>query len=134
MACDHYRRWESDLDLMKELGITSYRFSIAWPRIQPTKGGPTNAEGIGFYSRLVDGLLSRGIAPVATLYHWDLPQYLQDGGGWESRDSAGWFADYAKVAFDALGDRVASWVTINEAKIIVQGGYQQGFMARASVT
>jgi beta-glucosidase len=129
VACDHYVRWRTDLDLMKELGVTSYRFSIAWPRIQPTRGATPNAEGLAFYSQLVDGLLSRGIAPVATLYHWDLPQYLEDAGGWESRDSAGWFADYAKVVFDALGDRVSSWVTINEAKIIVQGGYQQGFMA-----
>lgn len=129
VACDHYRRWESDLDLMAELGIRSYRFSIAWPRIQPKRGGRPNAEGVGFYDRLVDGLVSRGITPVATLYHWDLPQYLEDSGGWESRDSAGWFADYATVVFDALGDRVGSWVTINEAKIIVTGGYQAGFMA-----
>ncbi|HSK35052.1 MAG TPA: GH1 family beta-glucosidase [Propionicimonas sp.] len=129
VACDHYRRWESDLDLMAGLGITSYRFSIAWPRIQPKQGGRPNAEGLGFYDRLVDGLVARGITPVATLYHWDLPQYLEDAGGWEARDSAGWFADYATVVFDALGDRVGSWVTINEAKIIVTGGYQDGFMA-----
>ena len=114
---------------MAELGVKSYRFSIGWPRIQPKRGGRPNAEGLGFYDRLVDGLLSRDITPVATLYHWDLPQYLEDGGGWESRASAGWFADYATVVFDALGDRVGSWVTINEAKIIVTGGYQEGFMA-----
>ena len=129
VACDHYVRWKTDLDLMKELGVTSYRFSVAWPRIQPTRGAKPNAEGLAFYNQLVDGLLSRGIAPVATLYHWDLPQYFEDAGGWESRDSAGWFADYAAVVFDALGDRVSSWVTVNEAKIIVQGGYQGGFMA-----
>lgn len=129
VACDHYRRWESDLDLMEDLGIMSYRFSIAWPRIQPKPGGRANAAGLSFYDRLVDGLVARGITPVATLYHWDLPQYLEDAGGWEARDSAGWFADYATVVFDALGDRVGSWVTINEAKIIVTGGYQSGFMA-----
>ncbi len=128
-ACDHYRRWAADLDLMAELGIGSYRFSIAWSRILPRTGGRTNPAGLAFYDRLVDGLLERGIAPVATLYHWDLPQYLQDAGGWESRDSAGWFADYASVLFDALGDRVGSWVTINEAKVIVEQGYQRGWMA-----
>ncbi|MCC6496857.1 MAG: beta-glucosidase [Propionibacteriaceae bacterium] len=128
-ACDHYRRWRTDLDLMGELGIGSYRFSIAWPRIQPGRDRRTNPAGLAFYDRLVDGLLDRGIAPVATLYHWDLPQHLEDAGGWESRDSAGWFADYAGVMFEALGDRVGSWVTINESKVIVEQGYQRGWMA-----
>lgn len=129
VACDHYRRWESDLDLMKQLGIGSYRFSVAWPRVVPRKTGGVNAAGLDFYDRLVDGLVARGITPVATLFHWDLPQYLQDAGGWEKRDSAGRFADYAEAVFARLGDRVGSWVTINETKIVVQLGYQQGTMA-----
>lgn len=129
VACDHYRRWESDLDLMKQLGISSYRFSIAWPRVMPRRSGRVNAAGLAFYDRLVDGLAARDITPVATLFHWDLPSYLQDAGGWENRDSAGWFADYADAVIARLGDRVGSWVTINETKIIVQLGYQQGTMA-----
>src|SRR5689334_17139094 len=88
VADDHYHRWESDLDLMQELGLEAYRFSIAWPRIQPTGSGAVNAKGVEFYSRLVDGLLARGIRPVATLYHWDLPQTLEDANGWVNRDTA----------------------------------------------
>ena len=129
VACDHYHRWESDLDLMHSLGIGSYRFSIAWPRVLPEGRGPVNRRGLDFYDRLVDGLLARGISPVATLYHWDLPQALQDRGGWENRDSAEWFADYATVLFEALGDRVSQWLTINEAKVIAEQGYQYGRMA-----
>jgi beta-glucosidase len=129
VACDHYHRWESDLDLMRSLGIGSYRFSIAWPRILPDGRGQVNREGLDFYDRLVDGLLDRGISPVATLYHWDLPQALQDRGGWENRDSAAWFADYATVLFASLGDRIPRWLTINETKIIAQQGYQYGRMA-----
>jgi len=129
VACDHYRRWESDLDLMHQLGIGSYRFSISWPRVMPRKSGRVNGAGLGFYDRLVDGLVARGITPVATLFHWDLPTYLQDAGGWENRDSADWFADYSEAVFARLGDRVGSWVTINETKIIVQLGYQRGTMA-----
>jgi hypothetical protein len=129
VACDHYHRWESDLDLMHSLGIGSYRFSIAWPRVLPEGRGPLNRRGLDFYDRLVDRLLARGISPVATLYHWDLPQALQDRGGWENRDSAEWFADYATVLFEALGDRVSQWLTINEAKVIAEQGYQYGRMA-----
>ena len=129
VACDHYHRWESDLDLMHSLGIGSYRFSIAWPRVLPEGRGPVNRRGLDFYDRLVDGLLARGISPIATLYHWDLPQGLQDRGGWENRDSAEWFADYATVLFEALGDRVSQWLTINEAKVIAEQGYQYGRMA-----
>jgi len=129
VACDHYHRWESDLDLMQSLGIGSYRFSIAWPRVLPGGRGPVNRRGLEFYDRLVDGLLARGISPIATLYHWDLPQGLQDRGGWENRDSAEWFADYATVPFAALGDRVDRWLTINEAKVIAEQGYQFGRMA-----
>jgi beta-glucosidase len=129
VACDHYHRWQADLDLMRSLGIGSYRFSVAWPRVLPEGRGRANRRGLDFYDRLVDGLLARGISPVATLYHWDLPQVLQDRGGWEHRDSAGWFADYATVLFRTLGDRVDRWLTINEAKIIAQQGYQYGRMA-----
>ena len=129
VACDHYHRWESDLDLMRGLGIGSYRFSIAWPRVLPEGRGQVNRRGLDFYDRLVNGLLDRGISPLATLYHWDLPQALQDRGGWENRDSAGWFVDYTTVLFATLGDRVPRWLTINEAKIIAQQGYQYGRMA-----
>ena len=129
VACDHYHRWKSDLDLMHRLGVSSYRFSVAWPRVLPEGHGRVNQAGLDFYDRLVDGLLNRGIIPLATIYHWDLPQELQDRGGWENRDSAHWFSDYAAVLFDALGDRVPRWLTINEAKIIAQQGYQYGRMA-----
>lgn len=129
VACDHYHRWESDLDLMRSLGISSYRFSVAWPRVLPQGRGRVNRRGLDFYDRLVDGLLDRGISPLTTLYHWDLPQALQDRGGWENRDSVHWFSDYAAVLFAALGDRVPRWLTINEAKIIAQQGYQYGRMA-----
>ncbi len=128
VACDHYHRWEGDLDLLKGLSATSYRFSVAWPRIQPEGRGQPNAKGLDFYRRLVDGLRRRGIEPVATIYHWDLPQALQDDGGWGTRESAEWFADYAAILFEALPD-VGTWLTINEPKIIVQQGYQQGWMA-----
>jgi len=128
VACDHYRRWESDLDLLQSLGAQSYRFSVAWPRVLPEGRGAVNQRGLDFYRRLVDGLKQRGIDAVATLFHWDLPQVLQDGGGWENRDCASWFADYATAVFDAL-DGVNVWLTINEPKIIVQQGYQLGWMA-----
>jgi beta-glucosidase/6-phospho-beta-glucosidase/beta-galactosidase len=129
VACDHYHRWESDLDLMRSLGIRSYRFSIAWPRVLPEGRGSVNRRGPDFYDRLIDGLLAREISPVVTLYHWDLPQALQDRGGWENRDSADWFADYAMVVFTRLGDRVDHWLTINEAKVIAEQGYRYGRMA-----
>jgi beta-glucosidase len=128
-ACDHYHRYEADLDLMKSLGVASYRFSLAWPRILPDGTGTANPKGLDFYKRLVDGLHRRGIVPMATLFHWDLPQALQDRGGWENRDCAKWFADYAGVAFQALGDAVPTWLTINEPKTIVQSGYTYGGMA-----
>ncbi len=114
VACDHYHRMREDVLLMKEMGLTGYRFSISWPRVMPRGTGPVNARGMDFYSRLVDALLEAGIQPFATLYHWDLPQALEERGGWPERDSADWFADYARAAFDALGDRVAGWMTINE--------------------
>ncbi len=129
IACDHYHRWAEDLDLMKRLGLHSYRFSIAWPRIMPSGRGQVNQKGVDFYKRLVDGLHQRGIAPMATLFHWDLPQALQDDGGWENRDCAKWFTDYADVMFRQLGAAVPTWLTINEPKTIVQVGYTYGSMA-----
>ena len=129
VACDHYHRYATDLDIMKSLGIRSYRFSIAWPRILPSGTGTVNAKGLDFYKRLVAGLHQRGIAPVATLFHWDLPQALQNKGGWENRDCAKWFADYASAVFKGLGDAVPTWLTINEPKTIVQNGYTNGSMA-----
>ncbi|WP_426593193.1 GH1 family beta-glucosidase [Cellulomonas sp. McL0617] len=122
-AADHYRRWSSDLDLLVTLGIPAYRFSVAWPRIQPTGSGATNQRGIDFYRRLVDGLLDRGIHPAITLYHWDLPQPLQDAGGWAARDTAQRFADYAGIVVDALHDVDATWLTINEPKTTAYVGY-----------
>jgi beta-glucosidase len=129
IAADHYHRYPADLDLMKSLGLHSYRFSIAWPRVIPTGTGEVNTKGLDFYRRLVDGLHQRGIQPMATLFHWDLPQPLQDQGGWESRDVAFRFADFAAVVFDALGADVPSWLTINEPKTVVQNGYLMGIHA-----
>lgn len=126
VACDHYHRMESDLDLMAELGLQAYRFSVAWPRIVPTTAGEVNPAGLDFYSRLVDGLLDRGIRPVATLYHWDLPQYLEDAGGWTSRTTVDAFERYAEVLGAALGDRVHTWTTLNEPWCSAYLGYGQG--------
>lgn len=126
VACDHYHRWESDLDLMVGLGLDAYRFSLAWPRILPTGRGHIAREGIDFYSRLVDGLLARGIRPVATLYHWDLPQALEDAGGWPARDTVEAFTEYAAVVGRALGDRVHTWTTLNEPWCSAFLGYGQG--------
>lgn len=113
-ACDHYHRWEADVELMADLGLEAYRFSVAWPRVIPAGTGAVNAAGIGFYDRLVDLLLHKGIRPFVTLYHWDLPQVLDDRGGWLARESAEWFAEYAGAVVGALGDRVANWTTLNE--------------------
>jgi beta-galactosidase len=126
-GADHYRRWADDIELMASLGLESYRFSIAWPRVQPDGSGPVNQAGLDFYRRLVDGLRERGIRPMATLFHWDLPQALQDQGGWENRDVAKRFADYAQIMFDALD--VPAWITINEPKTVVDAGYRQGVHA-----
>jgi beta-glucosidase len=129
VADDHYHRWESDLDLMASLGLEAYRFSIAWPRIQPGGSGAVNDAGVSFYSRLVDGLLERGIRPWATLYHWDLPQELEDAGGWTNRDTASRFAEYAARAVEALGDRVDGWITLNEPWCAAFLGYAAGVHA-----
>ncbi len=128
VACDHYHRMPADVGLMKELGLKAYRFSIAWTRVLPAGVGPINTKGLDFYDRLVDALCKAGIAPNATLDHWDFPQALQDRGGWENRDSADWFADYARVVFERLGDRVAMWATHNEP-FIVASGYAGGDFA-----
>jgi beta-glucosidase len=126
VADDHYHRVEADLDLMKGLGLEAYRFSIAWPRIQPNGSGKPNERGIAFYSRLVDGLLERDIRPIATLYHWDLPQALEDAGGWPVRDTALRFAEYAAIVGSAIGDRVAVWTTLNEPWCSAYLGYGSG--------
>jgi beta-glucosidase len=129
VACDHYRLWEADVERMRELALTAYRFSISWSRVMPEGRGRVNPAGLDFYRRLVDRLLERGIAPSVTLYHWDLPAALEDLGGWLHPDSPHWFADYAQVAFEALGDRVPMWATLNEPWVIVDGGYLFGLHA-----
>jgi beta-glucosidase len=128
-ACDHYRRYREDVALMSELGLGVYRFSIAWPRIQPTGSGPIEPRGIDFYDRLVDTLLTSGIQPMVTLYHWDLPQALQDNGGWVNRDTALRFVDYAMAVHSALGDRVTQWTTLNEPQCAAFLGYYGGIHA-----
>ncbi|RAR56660.1 broad-specificity cellobiase [Paraburkholderia unamae] len=130
VACDHYHRFEQDLDLMADLGVNAYRFSIAWPRVQPDGRGAFNEKGLAFYDRLVDGLLARGIQPFATLYHWDLPLALQEAqNGWENRDTAYRFADYARKIGGALGDRVASIATHNEPWCTAWLGNATGYFA-----
>jgi beta-glucosidase len=114
VACDHHSRYREDVGLMRELGLDAYRFSVAWPRVQPLGKGRVEQRGLDFYRRLVDELLDSGITPWLTLYHWDLPQALQDDGGWTSRDTAERFAEYAGIVHDALGDRVPHWSTLNE--------------------
>jgi len=129
VACDHYRRYLDDVALMRELGLTSYRFSVAWSRVLPDGRGRLNAAGLGFYDRLVDALLAAGIRPCATLYHWDLPAALDDRGGWLNPDVAHWFADYARTMFAALDDRVPLWTTLNEPWVVMDGGYLHGGLA-----
>lgn len=129
LACNHYRRYREDVALMRELGLNAYRFSISWSRILPEGKGRVNQDGLDFYRRLVDALVENGIQPCATLYHWDLPAALDDLGGWLNRDSAGWFADYARIIFDALDDRVPMWATLNEPWVVTDGGYLEGVLA-----
>jgi beta-glucosidase len=129
VACDHYHRYLEDVGWMKKLGLQSYRFSIAWPRIQPFGTGEPNPKGLAFYDRLVDALLEAGIRPCVTLYHWDLPQSLQDLGGWANRDTAERFADYATHVYRKLGDRVMRFTTFNEPLIFVTLGHRLGLMA-----
>ena len=126
VACDHYHRWRDDVVMMKELGLNSYRFSIAWPRVLPTGRGKINQIGIDFYSQLVDALLEAGIKPFVTLYHWDLPQSLQAEGGWPARMIVDAFVEYADVVSRALGDRVKNWITLNEPWVSAFIGYRDG--------
>jgi beta-glucosidase len=129
IACDHYHRWPEDIALMQRLGVDSYRFSIAWPRVLPDGTGRVNAAGLAFYDRLVDRLLESGITPFATLYHWDLPQVLQDRGGWPARETAYAFAEFASVVGARLGDRVGDWFTVNEPLCSAWIGHLEGRMA-----
>jgi beta-glucosidase len=114
IACDHYHRMPQDVELMKQFNIQAYRFSISWPRVLPQGYGAINPHGLGFYDRLVDQLLEANILPNATLNHWDLPQAIQEQGGWPRRETCDWYAEYARLMFDRLGDRVAFWATHNE--------------------
>ena len=129
IACDHYRRWKSDVALMRELGLQAYRFSISWSRVFPQGTGALNKPGLDFYDRLVDELLANRIRPNATLFHWDLPAALDDRGGWLNRDVAEWFGDYAAAVFARLGDRVPMWATLNEPWVVTDGGYLHGALA-----
>ena len=113
VADDHYHRWREDVALMAGLGIGAYRFSIGWPRVQPGGTGKANEAGLDFYDRLTDALLASGITPMPTLFHWDLPQELEEAGGWLSRDTAARFADYATLAAERLADRIDNWITVN---------------------
>jgi len=126
IACDSYHRMDEDLSLLSELGVDGYRFSIAWPRIQPTGRGAVNERGLDYYRALVAGLRDRGIMPVTTVYHWDLPQALEDEGGWANRETAERFAEYAQLLAKALGDHVAMWITMNEPQQAVNQGYRVG--------
>jgi beta-glucosidase len=128
-AADHYRRFREDIALMAELGLPGYRFSVSWPRIQPGGRGPVNPAGLDHYERLVDALVDAGIMPVLTLYHWDLPQELEDAGGWGNRDTAARFADFAAVVAARLGDRVPLWTTLNEPWCSAFLGYSSGVHA-----
>lgn len=129
MACDHYHLYQEDIALLKALGVHSYRFSTAWTRILPQGYGMVNPAGLDFYDRLVDHLLGAGIAPMITLYHWDLPQALQEQGGWNNRNICDWFVHYASVMFERLGDRVQRWATFNEPWCTAFLGYGTGQFA-----
>ncbi|MEV7396772.1 GH1 family beta-glucosidase [Aeromicrobium sp. NPDC092404] len=129
VAVDHYHRWSEDVDLMADLGLNAYRFSVAWPRVQPDGVGSGNAPGIAFYDRLVDRLLAKGITPWTTLYHWDLPEALEQAGGWPVRDTAERFADYTAIIAEAIGDRVKHWITLNEPWCAAFLGYASGIHA-----
>jgi len=129
VACDHYNRMEADVALMKSLGLQAYRFSVAWGRVLPEGTGRVNEAGLAFYERLVDTLIANGIEPLCTLFHWDMPAALDDRGGWLNRDSATWFADYARIMFERLDGRVKKWVTLNEPWVVTDGGYLHGALA-----
>jgi beta-glucosidase len=124
IACDSYHRYREDIALIASLGLNAYRFSVSWPRVQPGGTGPVNAKGMDYYRALLDELAEHGIAPALTLYHWDLPQELQDAGGWANRDTAYRFAEYATILAEAFSDRVVRWITINEPQVVVDNGYR----------
>jgi beta-glucosidase len=129
IACDHYHRLEGDLDLMSDLGLEAYRFSVAWPRVQPSGSGTPNQEGLDFYRRLVAGLSQRDIVPMLTLYHWDLPQAIEDRGGWTNRETSERFAEYAGIVYEALSEEVGHWITLNEPWVAAWMGYGLGVHA-----
>ncbi len=129
VATDSYHRWAEDIALLAGQGVTAYRFSIAWPRVQPDGKGRANGIGLDFYDRLTDTLLAAGITPVPTLYHWDLPQSVEDEGGWLERQTAQRFADYATIAAERLADRIGLWITLNEPFIVTAFGYALGIHA-----
>jgi beta-glucosidase len=129
IACDHYHRWADDLDLIADLGLTGYRLSVSWSRLQPAGRGPLNPEGVAFYRALLEGLHSRGVRPHVTLYHWELPQVLEDAGGWPRRDTASLFADFCAATVRTLGDLVDDWITINEPWCQAFLGYESGIHA-----
>lgn len=126
VACDHYHRFKEDVSLMKEIGLKAYRLSLSWPRILPEGTGTINEKGLQFYSDLIDELLSAGIEPYVTLFHWDLPQAIYDRGGWLNRDIADWFGDYVKIVVERLSDRVSNWMTINEPQCHILLGHHSG--------
>jgi len=129
IACDHYHRWEADLDLIASLGVDAYRFSVSWPRVRPTGAGAFNGQGLAFYDKLVDGLLKRGVRPYLTLNHWDLPDALQSGGGWAARDTVHRFVEYAEYIAKHLGDRVEKITTHNEPWVVATLGHESGVFA-----
>ena len=129
VACDHYHRWEEDLNLLKEYGITNYRFSISWTRIFPEGTGDINQAGVDFYNNLINGMIARGITPWVTMYHWDLPQALQDEGGWTNRECVEWFKNYAETLVKLYGDRVNNWIIFNEPSVHSWIGHGLGFHA-----
>ncbi len=129
IACDHYHRWAEDLGLITDLGLSAYRLSVSWPRLQPVGRGPLNPEGVRFYRSLLEGLREAGVRPLLTLYHWELPQVLEDLGGWPSRDTAHRFAEFAAQTVHALGDLVEDWITINEPWCQAFLGYESGLHA-----
>ncbi|HEY1821701.1 MAG TPA: GH1 family beta-glucosidase [Trebonia sp.] len=126
VASDSYHRYPEDIALLKRIGAGAYRLSLSWPRIQPTGRGVPNVKGLDYYSRVIDALLEAGIDPAVTLYHWDLPQALQDEGGWANRDIADWFAEFAGIVGEAFGDRVPKWITLNEPWVVANVGYRDG--------
>src|SRR5579875_248692 len=125
-ACDHYHRFAEDVALMRDMGLDAYRFSLRWSRILPDGTGRVNPAGLDFYDRLIDTILDSGLEPFVTLYHWDLPAALQRRGGWSNRDLAGWFADYAQLVAERLGDRIRWWTTLNEPFVVAEQGHLVG--------